>query len=89
MTNNPYQIEGPAIISFSGGRTSGMMLRKILDAHGGTLPPDVRVLFANTGKEMLETLDFVRECSDRWEWHCLRQSGRKRKKKYLDGGLLN
>lgn len=63
---NPCKIEGPAVISFSGGRTSGMMLRSILDAHGGTLPDDVRVLFANTGKEMPETLDFVRECSERW-----------------------
>lgn len=26
---NPYRIEGPAIISFSGGRTSAMMLYRI------------------------------------------------------------
>lgn len=64
---NLYQIEGPAVVSFSGGRTSGMLLWSILDAHGGTIPPDVRVLFANTGKEMPETLDFVRECSERWD----------------------
>ena len=32
---NPYLIEGPAVISFSGGRTSGYMLKHILDAHGG------------------------------------------------------
>lgn len=32
---NPYHIEGPALISVSGGRTSGFMLRQILDAHGG------------------------------------------------------
>lgn len=63
---NPYRIEGPACISFSGGRTSAYMLRQILDAHGGTLPPDVHVIFANTGKERPETLDFVRECGDRW-----------------------
>ena len=63
---NPCKIEGPAVISFSGGRTSGMMLRAILDAHCGTLPADVRVLFANTGKEMPETLDFVHECAERW-----------------------
>jgi len=60
------KIDGPAVISFSGGRTSGMMLRMILDAHGGTLPDDVRVLFANTGKEMPQTLDFVRDCSQHW-----------------------
>jgi hypothetical protein len=43
------------------------MLRQILDAHGGgALPDDVHVLFANTGKERLETLDFVHECATRW-----------------------
>src|SRR5690606_21274192 len=56
---NPYLITGPAIISFSGGRTSRYMLKHIIDAHGGTLPDDVVVCFANTGKEMPETLDFV------------------------------
>ncbi len=63
---NPYLIEGPALVSFSGGRTSGYMLKHILDAHDGTLPEDVHVVFANTGKEMPETLDFVQECGDRW-----------------------
>jgi 3'-phosphoadenosine 5'-phosphosulfate sulfotransferase (PAPS reductase)/FAD synthetase len=42
------------------------MLRQILDAHGGALPADVKVAFANTGREMPETLDFVQEVSDRW-----------------------
>lgn len=64
---DPFHIEGPAVISFSGGRTSGYMLWRILQAHGGELPDDVRVLFANTGKEMPETLDFVQECSERWK----------------------
>lgn len=64
--NDDFRITGPAVISFSGGRTSGYMLRRILDAHQGTLPDDVRVIFANTGKEMEETLDFVDEVSARW-----------------------
>jgi 3'-phosphoadenosine 5'-phosphosulfate sulfotransferase (PAPS reductase)/FAD synthetase len=64
---DPYLIPEPALISFSGGRTSGYMLRKILDAHGGTLPKDIRVAFFNTGKEKEETLVFVRECEERWE----------------------
>lgn len=58
---NPYLIHGPAMISFSGGRTSAFMLWKILEAHGGALPENVRVAFANTGKEREETLRFVHE----------------------------
>lgn len=64
---NPYQIEAPALLSFSGGRTSGYLLKQVLDAHGGQLPRDVIPCFANTGKEMPQTLDFVRECSTRWD----------------------
>lgn len=63
---SPYLLRGPACISFSGGRTSGYMLAQILEAHGGQLPPDVHVVFANTGKERPETLDFVHECATRW-----------------------
>jgi 3'-phosphoadenosine 5'-phosphosulfate sulfotransferase (PAPS reductase)/FAD synthetase len=62
----PYLIAGPALISFSGGRTSAFMLKQILDAHGGTLPHDVVVTFANTGLEREETLRFVHECGVRW-----------------------
>jgi 3'-phosphoadenosine 5'-phosphosulfate sulfotransferase (PAPS reductase)/FAD synthetase len=63
----PYLlIKSETIISFSGGRTSAMMLKLILDAHGGTLPPWVKVVFCNTGKERPETLDFVNECAKRW-----------------------
>jgi hypothetical protein len=65
-TRDPFKIEGPALISFSGGRSSGYMLWRILQAHGGTLPDDVLVTFANTGKEMPQTLDFVRDCGERW-----------------------
>jgi 3'-phosphoadenosine 5'-phosphosulfate sulfotransferase (PAPS reductase)/FAD synthetase len=66
MSENPYFITGPALISFSGGRTSAFMLWNILQAHGGTLPDDVVVAFANTGKEREETLRFVHECGTRW-----------------------
>lgn len=67
--SSSFRIEGPALVSFSGGRTSGYMLWRILQAHGGTLPDDVKVCFANTGKEMPETLDFVRDCGERWGVH--------------------
>lgn len=63
---DPFLISGPAIISFSGGRTSGYMLRRILDACGGELPPDVYACFANTGKEMPETLNFVDDVDREW-----------------------
>jgi len=62
----PYFMEGPALISFSGGRTSAYMLHQILEAHGGVLPADVVVAFANTGKEREETLRFVNEVQTRW-----------------------
>ncbi|MEI7608264.1 MAG: hypothetical protein WCJ64_12885 [Rhodospirillaceae bacterium] len=71
MPDDPYRIAGPALVSFSGGRTSAFMLKHILDAHGGVLPADVRVCFANTGREMLETLNFVEECSRRWSGRSL------------------
>lgn len=54
------------IISFSGGRTSGMMLHHILQQHGGRLPENIRVCFANTGKEHSATLDFVQACAENW-----------------------
>jgi 3'-phosphoadenosine 5'-phosphosulfate sulfotransferase (PAPS reductase)/FAD synthetase len=63
---NPYRIEGPALISFSGGRTSAYMLHEILKAWDSKLPDDVHVCFANTGKEREETLRFVHECGSRW-----------------------
>lgn len=63
---DPFVCNGPTVVSFSGGRTSGLMLRRVLDAHGGTLPPDVHVVFTNTGKERPETLDFVAQCARRW-----------------------
>jgi len=62
--SNPFQIDGPAVISFSGGRTSAYMLRRILDEG---LRPDVHVVFTNTGKERPETLDFIQDCSNAWD----------------------
>lgn len=64
--SDPFFITGPALISFSGGRTSAYMLWRVLQAHGGTLPDDVYVTFANTGKEREETLRFVHDCAIHW-----------------------
>jgi 3'-phosphoadenosine 5'-phosphosulfate sulfotransferase (PAPS reductase)/FAD synthetase len=66
---SPYLLpEGNVQIAFSGGRTSAYMLRQILDANPGVIGTDsrVQVTFQNTGREMPETLDFVREVGARW-----------------------
>jgi len=64
--NNPYLITEPTVISFSGGRTSAYMLWKVLEAHGGKLPANAIVCFANTGKEEEATLKFVNDCAVNW-----------------------
>ena len=46
--------DGNVQISFSGGRTSGYMLYKIIEANNG-LPSNAVVSFQNTGREMPET----------------------------------
>lgn len=63
---SPYFCDEETVVSFSGGRTSAYMLYKVIEAHGGKLPSHVKVCFANTGKEMSQTLDFVHECSLTW-----------------------
>jgi 3'-phosphoadenosine 5'-phosphosulfate sulfotransferase (PAPS reductase)/FAD synthetase len=62
---SPFLLDGPACISFSGGRTSAYMLWLVLDANGG-LPDDASVIFANTGREAEVTLQFVAEVARRW-----------------------
>lgn len=50
------------IINFSGGRTSAYMTKRLIDEG----LKDYIVSFQNTGKEMIETLDFINECDKRW-----------------------
>lgn len=64
--NSLYYINEPTCISFSGGRTSAFMLHKVLEAHDGELPEFAKVTFANTGKEMPQTLDFVNDVAKNW-----------------------
>lgn len=65
--HDPFKIDGPTCLSFSGGRTSAYMLWRVLQAN---TPEDIRrwlvILFANTGLEAEETLIFIRECARRW-----------------------
>ncbi len=67
---NPYRIDPESpwyhVANVSGGRSSAFMLERLLDAHGGELPPRCEAIFANTGKERAETLDFVAALTERW-----------------------
>lgn len=65
MTRDPFKIDSPTCISFSGGRTSAYMLWRVLQSNHG-LPAGAIICFANTGKEEEATLEFVQECQDRW-----------------------
>jgi 3'-phosphoadenosine 5'-phosphosulfate sulfotransferase (PAPS reductase)/FAD synthetase len=50
-------------VSFSGGRSSAMMAKIMIDNY----PKDELIFtFANTGKELPETLDFVNDCDKNW-----------------------
>ena len=62
---SPFKITEPTVISFSGGRTSAYMLRRVLDENNG-LPDEAVVCFANTGKEDEATLKFVHDCETNW-----------------------
>ena len=66
VVTNAFAITGPAVLNVSGGRTSALMLRRVLDAHGGTLPRDVHAVTCNTGDEREETLAFLSEIERRW-----------------------
>ena len=61
---NPYALRGMTVVSFSGGRTSAYMLRQVLDNNDDL--SDLVVTFAITGREHPATLEFVRECGERW-----------------------
>lgn len=82
--NMNYELpEGDCVLGVSGGRTSGFMLRKYLDRYNGHLPNRCQVHFQNTGMEMPETLDFVRDMSVNWgvniiwlEYYCPHPSKR-------------
>lgn len=55
------------LISFSGGRTSAYMTKFIFDNWSEMF--NIIVVFANTGREFEETLQFVNECDKRWNFN--------------------
>ncbi len=86
MQNNPFKILEPTVISVSGGRTSAYLLYQVLQANDGKLPEDSLAVFANTGKEAEQTLEFVKNCADKWnvEIHWLEFRPTKRKFEIVD-----
>lgn len=59
-------INKPILISFSGGRTSAYMTKYLLDRYPNK---EFVIVFANTGKEREETLEFINECDIRWRFN--------------------
>ncbi len=76
LDHSPYDLRGlgPALISFSGGRTSAYMTARIL-AYG--LDEDQYVVFADTGKERPATYDFVALFAEHYDTqiHTVRAEG--------------
>jgi hypothetical protein len=57
------------VISFSGGRTSAYMTKKILDTM--TNEYEIKVIFANTGFENEATLQFVHDCDTQFNFNTI------------------
>lgn len=57
--------ELPKFVMFSGGHTSGYMLRVLMDTEPN-FDKRFKVLFCNTGKEHDSTLEFVHEVETKW-----------------------
>src|SRR5690606_34061881 len=57
--------DGNVQVAFSGGRTSGMLLHRLIEANG-ILSGRAVVTFQNTSRERPETLDFVQEVGERF-----------------------
>lgn len=79
---DPFKIDFPTCVSFSGGRTSAYMLWRVLQANQG-LPEEAIVQFANTGKEREETLRFVHDCSVIWNVPIVWLEYRREKPKFV------
>ena len=57
------------VISFSGGRTSGFLTKKLLEQKNKW--KDILVIFANTGQEHEKTLEFIHNCDQRFNFNTI------------------
>lgn len=57
------------LISFSGGRTSAYMTQLLLNHYSGVY--EMIVVFANTGKEREETLQFIQRCDEYFKFNVI------------------
>lgn len=57
------------LISFSGGRTSAYMTKWCLENLSDRF--EMLVVFSNTGKERIETLDFINECDKKFNFNTI------------------
>lgn len=55
------------LISFSGGRTSAYMMYVMMKELDYADKYNVKIVFANTGKEHESTLEFVEKCAKEWD----------------------
>jgi len=67
--HNGKTMKKKLLISFSGGRTSAFMTQWIIKNLSDEY--EMIVVFANTGKERPETLDFVKRCDEYFNFNCV------------------
>lgn len=58
------------LISFSGGRTSAYMTKLLLEKLDKNIYETI-VVFANTGKEREETLEFIKDCDEKFGFNTI------------------
>ena len=56
------------VVSFSGGRTSAYMTKRLLEEKSKEFK-DVIVIFANTGQEHEKTLEFINNCDKKFNFN--------------------
>lgn len=65
--SDPFKIDGPTCMMFSGGRSSALLLKRTLEANTlEALREWLVITFDNTGKEDEATLRFVDRCDKEW-----------------------